>query len=112
MRFEWDENKSHQNRRKHGVGFETATLVFDDPYALTKRDLDFDDEERWVTVGAVGPGSLLFVVHLFRDRDDEEIIRIISARAAEFVERKAYEEAHKASEARHRRHRRQERRRH
>jgi uncharacterized protein len=46
MRFEWDEHKSRRNRRKHGVGFETAALVFDDPYALTQRDSSVENEER------------------------------------------------------------------
>jgi uncharacterized protein len=45
MRFEWDEEKNRKNRRKHGVSFETATLVFEDPYALTKRDAVHDAEE-------------------------------------------------------------------
>ena len=56
MRFEWDENKDRLNLRKHDVRFETAVLVFDDPYAITQRDCTFDDEERWITVGAHGAG--------------------------------------------------------
>jgi uncharacterized DUF497 family protein len=51
MRFEWDEQKNRRNRRKHGVGFETAALVFDDPYALTQRESSDENEERWITVG-------------------------------------------------------------
>ncbi len=94
MRFEWDENKSRQNLRKHDVRFETAVLVFDDPYAITQRDSTFDDEERWITVGAIG-----MVVHTYHEKHNEEVIRIISARAAESHERKAYEEAHKRPEA-------------
>src|SRR5215831_7563916 len=112
MRFEWDEHKNQQNLRKHDVRFETAILVFDDPYALTQRDWAFENEERWITVGAIGPGSILLVVHTFCERQGEEIIRIISARAAESHERKAYEEAHKGAEARYPRHRRKKRRRH
>jgi uncharacterized DUF497 family protein len=46
MRFEWDEHKNRQNLRKHDVRFETAILVFDDPYAITQRDFTFEDEER------------------------------------------------------------------
>jgi uncharacterized DUF497 family protein len=65
MRFIWDENKNRQNFRKHDVRFETAVLVFDDPYAITQRDVTFEDEERWITVGAIGPGSILLVVHTF-----------------------------------------------
>jgi Ribonuclease toxin, BrnT, of type II toxin-antitoxin system len=52
MRFIWDENKNRQNLRKRDVRFETAVLVFDDPYAITQRDVTFEDEERWITVGA------------------------------------------------------------
>jgi uncharacterized protein len=106
MRFEWDEHKNQQNLRKHDVRFETAILVFDDPYALTQRDFTFEEEERWITVGAIGSGSILLVVHTFYEKQGEEIIRIISARAAGSHERSAYEEAHKGAEARHPRHRR------
>jgi uncharacterized DUF497 family protein len=111
-RSEWDDDKSRQNLRKHAVRFETAVLVFDDPYAITQRDSTFDDEERWITVGAVGTGSILLVVHTFYEKHDEEVIRIISARAAESHERKAYEEAHKTAEARHPSYRRKKRRGH
>ena len=113
MPFDWDEEKSRTNRRKHDVSFETATLVFDDPYALTKRDMAHDDEERFITLGAIGPGSILLVVHAnYQGPEREEVIRIISARAATSRERKSYEEAHKRTETRNRRHRGQERRRH
>jgi uncharacterized DUF497 family protein len=112
MRLEWDENKNRLNLRKHDVRFETAVLVFDDPYAITQRDCAFDDEERWITVGAIGPGSILLVVHTFYEEHDEEVIRVISAGAVESHERKAYEEAHKGAEARHPSHRRKKRRRH
>lgn len=61
------------------------------------------------TVGAIGPGSILLVVHNVYEKQGEEIIRIISARAAESHERRAYEEAHKGAEARHPRHRRKKR---
>ncbi len=105
MRFEWDEYKNRQNLRKHDVRFETAVLVFDDPYALTQHDFTFEDEERWITVGAIGPGSILLVVHTFYEEHDEGVIRIISARAAESHERKAYEEANKRAESRHPRNR-------
>ena len=47
-----DERKNRQNRRKNGVPFETAMLVFDDAYALAQRDFAFEDKERWITVGA------------------------------------------------------------
>jgi uncharacterized DUF497 family protein len=88
MRFEWDEQKNRRNLQKHDVRFETAMLVFDDPYALTQRDFTSGDEERWITVGSIGPGSILLVVHTFYEKQDEEVIRIISSRAAESHERR------------------------
>src|SRR5712691_5448324 len=112
MRFEWDETKNQQNLRKHDVRFETAVLVFDDPCAITQRDSAFDEEERRITVGAIGPGSILLVVHTYRETHGQEVIRIISARAAESHERRAYEEAYKGAKAGHPRHRRKKRPRH
>ena len=112
MRYEWDEHKNRQNLRQHDVRFETAVLVFDDPYAITQRDCACADEERWITVGAIGPGSILLVVHTYYEEHGEEIIRIISARAAESHERSAYEQAHPGTRARHPRHRGKERRGH
>src|SRR2546427_11689619 len=100
MRFIWDENKNRQNLRKH-VRFETAVLVFDDPYAITQRDVTFEDEERWITVGGIGPGSILLVVHTFYEAHDEEVIRVISARVHDAQERRADAKAHKGAEARH-----------
>ncbi|MGC2067794.1 MAG: BrnT family toxin, partial [Candidatus Acidiferrales bacterium] len=82
MRFEWDETKSLRNLRKHDARFETAALVFDDPHALTQRDSASEEEERWVTIGSVGPGSILLVVYTFHKTGGEENIRIIPARAA------------------------------
>lgn len=67
MYFEWDENKNRQNLLKHDVRFETAALVFDDPHALTQRDQSSENEERWITLGAVGAGAVLFVVHTWRE---------------------------------------------
>jgi len=104
MRFEWDENKNRQNLLKHDVRFETATLVFDDPYSLTRPDESCTEEERWTTLGAVG-GAVLVVVYTWREKDGEEVARIISARGAESRERRNYEEAYQGTTARYRRHR-------
>ena len=97
-RFEWDEKKKRENLRKHGVLFETATLVFEDPDAITRRDDAFEDEERWITLGAIGATLVLVVVHTYRGADNEEVIRIISARLASPRERRKYEEAHEGAE--------------
>ena len=106
MRFEWDENKNRQNLQKHDIRFETAVLVFDDPLAISQRDHSVEDEDRWITVGAIGPDSILLVVHTFYEEHLEQVVRIISARAAESHERKVYAEAHKGPEERRSGHRR------
>jgi len=91
MRYVWDENKNRRNRAKHGISFETAAQAFDDPFAITLRDRIVEDEERWRTLGSVANCIILLVVHLYRDDQDEECIRIISARKATPTERNAYE---------------------
>jgi len=111
VRFEWDEDKSERNLLKHDVRFATAMLVFEDPLALSQRDLAIDEEERWITVGAIGPGAILTVVHTQFERDGEEFVRIISARAADAHEKGAYAENKRAA-ARHRRDRGKKRRGH
>jgi uncharacterized DUF497 family protein len=77
--------------------------LFSTIHAIPQLDYTFDHEERWITVGAVaiGRGLILWVVHAFHEEQNEEVIRIIPARAAEFHERRADEEAHKGAEARH-----------
>jgi hypothetical protein len=112
MRFEWDKGKNDLNRRKHRVAFETAAIIFEDPYALTRPDFSSEDEERWITLGAVESGLVLFVVHTYHEEDEELVIRIISARKAGPRERLVYEEAHKNSKRRHKDSSRNARRRH
>ena len=89
--FEWDEEKAQKNLRKHGVRFEAATKVFDDPLAVSTQDRVVNGECRWQTVGTVEGCTLLVVAHTVRDTDDINIIRIISARRAEPKERRRYE---------------------
>jgi uncharacterized DUF497 family protein len=105
MRFEWDDAKNQRNLAKHKVRFETAVLIFDDDYSLTQRDETTDEEERWITLGAIAPSAVLLVVHTCFEHAGEEVIRIISARAATRHERRAYEEAKQGAKKRHRRHR-------
>ncbi len=117
MRFECDERKGKQNLVKHDVDFQTAELVFDDPYAVTIRDVAYvgeygGKEDRYITLGEIGPGAVLFVVQPWFADKGEEVIRLISARAATAEERRSYEEAHKKPEAPNRRHRREKGRRH
>ena len=90
--FEWDDRKAKINYRKHGVRFEEAALVFDDPFAVSDNDRIENGERRWQTIGMAGGCLLLLVAHTVFDENDEiEVIRIISARRANSMERKRYE---------------------
>jgi uncharacterized DUF497 family protein len=93
VRFEWDEAKNQANRRKHGISFETAVLVFEDSNRLEFVERIAEGEERWHAIGCVR-GSFLFitVVHTHTEQKDELVVRIISARRATPHERKLYAE--------------------
>jgi uncharacterized protein len=94
MKISWDETKSQSNLAKHGVSFDRAKLVFDDPYQLTQSD-PCEAEERWRTLGLVNGAVILIVIHTAREYEyGEEEIRIISPRKATTVERRAYEDSH------------------
>lgn len=95
IRFEWDEAKAKSNERKHGVRFEDAMLVFADPYALVEQDRIEGDELRWQTLGLVEGIVLILVAHTVRNGQEDEIIRIISARRAVRKERNRYDENRK-----------------
>ena len=88
MIFEWDEDKARKNLKKHGVSFEEAISVFNDPLSATGVDPDHSlEEERFVTFGMSWLGRLLFVGHT----DRGETIRIITTRLATTPERNLYE---------------------
>ena len=81
MEFEWDEDKRESNIRKHGIDFVSVIPVFDDPNAIEQYDAKNSiDEDRYQIIGMAKPG-ILFVA--FTERDDGDVIRIISARRAE-----------------------------
>jgi len=92
IQYEWDEAKARSNRRKHGVGFEDAMSVFDDPYAFAEQDRTEDGEPRWQTIGLAGGVVLLLVAHTVREEAGIEVIRIVSARRANRKERNRYAE--------------------
>ena len=92
MRWTWDLEKNEANRQAHGISFETAMLVFDDPFSATRED-PYSHEQRWRTMGMIGT-VVVMVVHTWPETDpanDEEVGRIISARKATRQERTAYE---------------------
>ena len=87
--FEWDPNKARDNLSKHGVSFEEASTLFDDPLSSTISDPRHSQiEERFIIVGKSKQNRLLVVAH--SDRGDR--IRIISARLATNPEKSKYEE--------------------
>lgn len=91
MIFEWDDDKAAANVRKHHVAFELAELVWDDPAHIIVFDRYKNDEERWHAIGSVRGILILTVVHAHPMGDDENSIRIFSARKATADERKRYE---------------------
>ena len=97
IEFEWDPAKARSNLAKHGIDFETASHVFDDPFALTEPDWSSGSEERWQTVGLVKGVLLLFVAHITRDEGSVDLVRIISARRATPSERLRYERTRRES---------------
>lgn len=97
MRFEWDEEKNEVNQSRHdGLDFETASKIFEDPnLVLRKERIDEESgEQRWHAMGTAQTAQrtavLLVVVHVYRSKNGEEIIRIISAREADKRERRIY----------------------
>lgn len=95
--FSWDPGKDRLNQRKHGVGFDEASSVFEDDDALLIADPDHSiGEERFVLLGFSRRSRVLVVVHCEQEEDGGRlgdgatVIRIISARRADRSERAAY----------------------
>lgn len=81
IRFVWDENKNELNKKKHGISFEEAKEVFGDGNAILFDDPDHSfEEERFLIIGVAGTRRICIVSHCYRDEDNT--IRIISAREA------------------------------
>lgn len=89
MEYDWDKNKAVANLSKHGVSFEEAKTVFNDPLYVDFYDPDHSfGEHRFILLGKSAQGRLLFVSYTERNKG----IRLISAREATLSERKAYEQ--------------------
>ena len=83
MQFEWDENKNQKNIKSHGIDFNYAIKVFEDPNRVTTLE-----EEREITIGKINDMLIVFVV----STDVADVTRIISARKAEHIEEVFYYE--------------------
>jgi hypothetical protein len=89
MEFEWDQKKAKLNLSKHGVSFEEAKTVFNDPLYVDFYDPDHSEEEyRYIIIGESSQGRILLVS--YTERKDK--IRIISSRQVTKNERQAYQE--------------------
>ena len=90
MIFESDEYKAEINLQNHGVSFAEAEEIFDDLNGIEFFDEKHSDEEnRFQRVG-LSNKRLLFVIYTIRETDEEEIIRLISARKADNAEIEIY----------------------
>jgi uncharacterized DUF497 family protein len=89
LRFEWSKTKNDENIKKHGISFEEAQTVFFDENAIRFFDPDHSlSEDRFIMVGMSFSLRTLVVCHCYREND--AVIRIISARKADKTESKNY----------------------
>ena len=89
LRFEWDRRKDRANVTKHGISFEEARAVFYDEHAVQFYDPDNSEEEdRFILIGMSIKLRVVVVCHCFRE--DELVVRIISARRANRAEENDY----------------------
>lgn len=87
--FDWDKNKASDNLKKHGVDFEEAQSTFFDERAILYHDPDHsEDEDRFLLLGMSMRLHMLIVSHCYRE--DDAVIRIISARKADNREEQEY----------------------
>jgi uncharacterized DUF497 family protein len=90
LNFEFDPAKAAGNLKKHGVSFDEAVTVFDDPLSSTlPDDQHSEDEHRFITVGLSSKQRLLFVVYT----ETDSRIRLIGARPTTATEREQYEQS-------------------
>jgi uncharacterized protein len=91
-RFTWDPAKAQRNQRVHGISFETAAEVFDDPNQVVGDNyfIQGDGEQRYQIIGMTRRLVLLLVVFVDRCEPDVEVIHLISARTAVDYEESIY----------------------
>jgi uncharacterized DUF497 family protein len=94
MNFDWDNNKNQSNITKHGISFEEAIAIFDDPNILSYEDTRFNyGETRFISIGQITfvtqeKTVIIVVIHTQRN----QTTRLISVRKANERERKRYEQ--------------------
>lgn len=85
MKFEFDSNKSNSNKEKHGIGFEEAQALWDDP-DLLEVPARTVDEPRLLIIGRI-KGKHWSGVVTYRN----SVTRIISVRRSRVEEVILYE---------------------
>ena len=86
MIFEYDENKSRTNKSKHGIGFDEAQELWEDPYSFEVPSSQSEDEKRFLVLGQINTKYYTAII-TYRDIN----IRIISVRRSREKEIKLYE---------------------
>jgi hypothetical protein len=87
MDFEFDSSKSESNKQKHGIVFDEARALWDDPHLL-EIEARSTDEPRFLVIGKIANKHWSAVVTYRRDK-----IRIISVRRSRREEVELYEES-------------------
>ena len=92
VRFTWDPAKAERNQRVHGISFETAAEVFDDPHHVVGDNyfIESAGEQRRQVIGMTRKLVLLLVVFVDRGQPDVDVIHLISARKGVDYEKSVY----------------------
>jgi uncharacterized DUF497 family protein len=91
--FTWELDKALANERKHGIAFQLASTVFNDPLAEIFHNVGHEDvEDRWSILGMTPTGVLLLVVHAYVEGRGDRCVRIISAQRATHLMKAEYHE--------------------
>ncbi|MBL4864836.1 MAG: BrnT family toxin [Pseudomonadales bacterium] len=94
MRYEWDEEKDKENRRKHKLSLNAGIPVFDDPFRIEAYDgSEAYGEDRFITIGIDKELDTLYVCYTMRGSRNST--RLISVRRAQKHERQLYEQQKK-----------------
>ncbi|MGL1957399.1 MAG: BrnT family toxin [Colwellia sp.] len=93
IKFEWDVAKAASNIKKHGISFKEAESVFFDEFAMQFFDHENSEtEDRFLMLGMSNKTNVLLICHC--ERDEGNIVRVISARKATKNERNHYQRGH------------------
>jgi len=86
LSFEYDDNKSKQNLAKHGIDFDAAQSLWNDPDLLETPAKNAADEIRFLVIGTISQKHWSAII-TYRGKN----IRIISVRRSRNEEVNFYE---------------------